>query len=265
MTTQSPTVIAIGSLKGGVGKSMTAWMLARHLHARGLRTLAIDLDPGASLTRWSGVVNRIHVGHVLGGAVTPSAGIRLAAQISDCDVHVVPSHIDVSNVAHGLHTRQFNRVEALHNAILATGNDWDVAIIDAPGGSDVLLINAIYAADLVIVPSQPEDASIAYTRQTLDYIAQTVRAKHEDIDAWVIATMVQYQTIGHRDGLDRLNQVSRIVTTIPQRKGENADSELYSAYSGLAADVVGYVRGEQHHAAYRPLADKIARLIGAGA
>lgn len=233
-----PVVIGVVSLKGGVGKSMTAWMLARHLHNSGLRTLAIDLDPGASLTRWSGVVNHRHVGHVLGGAVTPSAGIRLAAQIGAHDVHVVPSHIDVTNVAHGLHTRQFNRVEALHNAIQATGNDWDVVIIDAPGGSDVLLINAIYASDVCIIPSQPEPASIAYTRQTLDYIAQTSKAKHAAICSWVIATMIQAHTNGHKDGMKSLATVAPIIAEIPMRKGENADSELYAAYDDLFGFIV---------------------------
>jgi cellulose biosynthesis protein BcsQ len=226
-------------------------MLARHLHNRGLRTLAIDLDPGASLTGWSGVVSRTHVGHVLGGAVRPSVQLRQAAQIGNHDVHIIPSHIDVTNVAHGLHTRQFNRVQALHNAIRNTGSDWHIIIIDCPGGSDVLLINGIYASDLVITPSQPEPASIAYTIETIDYIRQTADEKRARIDHWTIATMVNRQTIGHQNGLADLARIDTIVAEIPMRKGQDADQQLYAAYSGLASDIAALCRiqAEVSHAA----------------
>lgn len=239
------TTITFANLKGGVGKSLSAWMVARHLHARKRRVLLIDIDPRATLTGWSGVVNRIHIGHVLGGAVKPAAGIRTAAQIGEYDIAIVPSHIDLVNVGHGLQARQFNRIEALRNAIRDT--DYDVVLVDSPGAAEVLMINGLYAADLVVIPTQPEPASIAAVKETLDIISQVRAAKHGGIDIYTIITMADERTNSHRAGISRIQNIFDELPIIPERKGIDADDQLFAAYAPVADWIEQYTFAEVPH------------------
>lgn len=242
MTTQTrkPLTIAVANQKGGVGKTTTAWHLARHLHHMGLSVLMVDLDPQANLTKLSGVAAHRHSGHVLGGAIQPSATLRTACQIGNHDLAIVPASLDLANTAVGLAQRMFNRIEALANAIAATGNDWHIIIIDCAPNADVLTINALYAADYILIPSQPEELSIDGVNQMRSIHSQIYKLKNHATPIWLIATQVDSRTTQHQMGLEALTRHGTLHTVIPARRGQDADEQL--------------------HAAYRQLADKIARL-----
>ena len=245
MTTQSSLVFAVANQKGGVGKTTTAWHLARHLHAQGLSVLLIDLDPQANLTKLSGVAAQRHSGHILGGAIQPSATLRTACQIGHHDIPIVPASLDLANTAVGLAQRMFNRIEALSNAIDATGKDWHIIIIDCAPNADVLTINALYAAHYILIPSQPEELSIDGVNQMSAIHSQIYKLKNRATPIWLIATQADTRTTQHQIGLEALTKHGTIHGVIPARRGQDADDQL--------------------HAAYHPLADKIARLICAGA
>lgn len=230
-----PTTIAVASLKGGVGKSITAFMVARHLRSRGYSVLMIDMDPRATLSGWSGVASRHTISDVLGGAINPTASLRSAAQECEHDIHIVTADMRLINTAYGLNARQFERVEALATAIQATGNHWEIILIDCPGAADVLMINGIYAADMVMIPSQPEPASIAAVAETYTLIQKTERAKKAPIDiGHIIVTMAISSTVGHRNGIEQLTKQYGVCAVIPERKGVDADTQLYAAYQPVA-------------------------------
>lgn len=235
---KTPRVITIANHKGGVAKTTTAWHTAHHIAARGHNVLLIDMDPQANLSKLSGVVGRTNINSVLGGAVNPSASLRSAATYIDGNLSIITSDINLANTAHGLHNRSFGRYRALPNAINATGRDWDTIIIDAPPSADVLAINALAAADTVIIPSQPEPASIDGIEQTLNILEQVLEQRGDtlsDLHITVIATMAQTNTIAHQHALEALTIRYKTDIVIPLRKGLNADAQIREAYKPLAA------------------------------
>jgi len=236
----SPLVVTIANIKGGVGKTTTGWMLARHLVAR-RSVLLVDMDPHAHLTRATGVAANTNIGHVLGGANNPSASLRSAARIGNHDIPIVPANLDLANVAHGLHNRMFDRFNALANAIAATGSDWHTIIIDAPANADILTINALAAANTVVIPCQPEPASIEALRATIRLIDQVRQAMHradEPCHLRTVITLADERTNQHRDGIQRIQETAPNYTcTIPRRNGESADADLFAAYAPLATSL----------------------------
>lgn len=238
MTT--PTVITVANIKGGVGKSTTAWMLARLLQPQHT-VLLIDMDPNAVLTRWSRVAaGSKHIGHVLGGANQPSATLRSAARLGHHDIAIVPANPDLANVAHGLHNRMFDRFTALADAITSTGNDWDIIIIDAPGGQDALAINALAPAHTYIIPTQPEPASIEGMIKTSGLISQVHRAtaRQDGYTTHVLITLADERTRQHQDGISRIKKTVRhFGHIIPRRNGADADQQLLDAYRPLAEEI----------------------------
>lgn len=240
MTT--PLIVVVANPKGGVAKTTTAAMILRHL-APAHRVLGIDMDPRASLTELFGVIsNSRNTGHVLGGANAPSATLRTAARVGAHDIDIIPANMDLANVAHGLHNRMFDRFTALAAAIRNTGNDWDVIVIDSPATADVLTINALAVANRLVIPSQPEDHSINAITETRRLMHQIYRAT-DRTDGWtehLVATMVDDRTIGHQRGLERIARLhgdpDRLIT-IPVRKGQDADAQLFDAYRPLAQEI----------------------------
>lgn len=236
------TVITVANIKGGVGKTSTAWMLARHLRRRGHSVLLIDMDPRATLTRLSGVPDRAPtIGQVLGGAIRPTATLRNASQIGKHDIHIVPASIDLANVAHGLHNRMFDRFNALAKAIQATSGDWQYIIVDSPASPDVLTINALAVAQHLVLTSQPEPASIDGLAETRALFGQVYSAMHRT-DPWnehVVITMFDGRCSQHRTGQEIIvNGMSNgsTVHTIPRRNGQDADAALFDAYEPLAEE-----------------------------
>ncbi|MDH3580996.1 MAG: ParA family protein [Hyphomicrobiales bacterium] len=159
-----PRVLAITNQKGGVGKTTTAINLATALVAVGEKVLIIDLDPQGNASTGLGVPNTIE-------ARTPSAlevltgeaSVRQAMLPTDIDdMSIVPAQIDLTAMeaeGGGRTGRNFRLRDAL-NAHFADPQNDDVCpsyvLIDCPPSLNILTVNALAAADAVIVPLQCE-------------------------------------------------------------------------------------------------------------
>jgi chromosome partitioning protein len=148
-------VIAVANQKGGVGKTTTAVNLSACLANDGHRTLLIDLDPQANATSGceagvdtlDGSVYEVLLGHAPLEAVICSAGID--------SLDLAPSHISLAGAEVEM-AAVLGREKRLTEALDTVRGEYDYVIIDCPPSLGLLTVNALTAADSVLIPVQCE-------------------------------------------------------------------------------------------------------------
>ena len=146
-------IIAVVNQKGGVGKTTTAVNLTAALHELGLRVLLCDFDPQANATSGMGVDKRkirYSVYDVTINGVDPRQAI-LRTQFGD----VLPAAADLAGATVELIGAD-HRERQLERALYPVKNDYDVIFIDCPPSLEMLTVNALAAADSILVPVQCE-------------------------------------------------------------------------------------------------------------
>ncbi|MFZ0012540.1 MAG: AAA family ATPase [Acidimicrobiia bacterium] len=150
-----PTVVAFANQKGGVGKSTTAINLAASLAFQKQRVLLIDLDPQGNATSGLGIDRGSIEVSIYDVLLKESALEDAIEPTSVLNLFVVPATIDLAGSEIEL-VSMFSRETRLRGAIEEMEDDFDLVLIDCPPSLGLLTVNALTAADEVLIPIQCE-------------------------------------------------------------------------------------------------------------
>jgi len=196
-------VIAFANQKGGVAKTTTTLNLAAALAEEGHRVLCVDMDPQGNLTMSQGI-DPDTVEKSMFDVLVHRTSIREVIRRREVDVAC--SSIDLAGAEIAMST-QIGRERALQRALSQVADDYDFICIDTPPSLGLLTVNALTAADKVIVPVQCEYLSMRGLLQLQNTLQMIRENLNPDVDIeGILPTLVDSRTIHAKEALELLEE-----------------------------------------------------------
>ena len=247
-------IIAMCNQKGGVGKTTTTINLGAALAEYGRKVLLVDFDPQGSLSVGLGLNPHDMTASVYDLLMNPQ--ITLDEVIVPTDVpgmDLLPSNIDLAAAEIQL-VGEVAREQTLARVLQDAKNDYDAILIDCQPSLGLLTVNALTAADGVIVPLECEYFAlrgVALLKTTIDKVRQRLNPRLR-IDG-VLGTMYDARTLHAREVMERLVQAwgEDVFHTVIRRTVKFSDSTV------AGEPITSYASASAGATAYRTLAKEV--------
>jgi len=213
-----PKVIAFANQKGGVAKTTTALNLAVAFAEAGHRVLCVDMDPQGNLTMSQGIDPDTLEESIFDVLVHR---LPLRQVIRKREIDLAPASIDLAGAEIAMST-MIGRERALSKALAEVSDDYDFVCIDTPPSLGLLTINALTAADKVIVPVQCEYLSMRGLIQLQNTLQMIRENLNPDVEIeGILPTLMDARTVHAKEAIEILEEnfgdrvfASRIKKTI---------------------------------------------------
>jgi chromosome partitioning protein len=247
-------IIAVAQHKGGTGKTTTCINLASCLCDLGKTILVVDLDPQASCTVSLGInpLEMTKTSHhlLVDPAVTVKETVVTRQRIN---FHIVPANVDLA-MAEAELVGKIGREKALQKKLSAAKSDYDYIFIDCPPTLGLLVVNALAAADSVLIPVQCEPLTL----YGVNHLLQIINLIREEVNPGlkiegVLRTMYDRRTKLSQEISHSMEQTfgDLLFSTIIYRHTKFAEGPVHeSPVSYYAANSAGTVE-------YRALAEEL--------
>ncbi len=252
-------VMAVANQKGGVAKTTTVASLGAAFAEHGLRVLLVDLDAQACLTFSLGIdpdTVEASLHEVLLGSASATDVLVSASD----GVDLLPASIDLAGTEAQLLARP-GREYVLRTALEPLAGEYDVVLLDCSPSLGVLTLNALTAADEVLVPLQCEMLSHRGVGQLLDTVADVQRILNKDLLVrGLLPTMFDARTTHARAVLADVGErygVPVLSPPIPK-------SVRFAEAPAVGRSILATAKGSKGAEAYREIATGLLREWGLG-
>jgi chromosome partitioning protein len=222
-------IYAFANQKGGVGKTTTAISLAAYLAARGKKLLLVDIDPQANATSSLGV-DKSHLRLSIYEALIQQVPLgQIIMPIEGSRLELVPSAPALAGATVEL-VRLPDRTHLLRKALATLDRKYDYIFIDSPPSLGILTVNALTAAEGVIIPVQCEYLSL----EGLGQLVHTINLVRRDLNpqlkiTGLIMTMYDVRTKIAQQVVDEVRKyfAAKVFSTIIPRNVRLSEAPSY--------------------------------------
>ena len=224
---------------GGVGKTTGASVIACLLASRGYRTLAVDMDPQSNLTQFlSANTPGVTIEQALRGGAMPLIDLQPYLQLAPASPGLIAAEDEL---------RRGRNNFALQNILSTIQDGYDFIVIDSPPSTNYLAINALTAADYLLVPVLPDGKSLAgldqvriacktaSTHTAIDGIFLSCFNKRRTLDLFIESELLKYY------GNTVYKAHIRQCIALPECALQGIDILSYSPHSNAAKDYAALV------------------------
>jgi chromosome partitioning protein len=195
--------VAISNEKGGVAKTTSTLSLGAALAELDHRVLLVDLDPQANLSLALG----LEAGEVeitSASVLIENAAIKTAIRRTEVNnLDLVPSNSRIESAEQFLPMRS-HYLSTLHNALQAVPLPYDYVLLDCPPALGTITLNALSAADLLIIPTQAEYFSAYALRNMMGLIRRVRQESNPNLAYRILVTLLDRRNRTHRNIFEQL-------------------------------------------------------------